>query len=319
MTWLIPLLLFALGILLLLKGGDWFVGAASWIAEVSGIPKFIVGATIVSVATTLPELLVSVIAAFDGKVDIAVGNAVGSVTANIGLIMAVSILCIPAVIKRRELLAKALIMLFSSVLIFILGLFFKSISVLWGVLLILVFCLYIAENVKSAKSLNNEAENIRRSVKNKKEAAGYILKFLFGVTGIVIGARLLVDNGSELARLIGIDERIIAVTFVAVGTSLPELVTTITAVLKKESSLSVGNIIGANIIDLTLIMPLCSVISGGSLPISQNSAYIDNAACVIIGSAALIPALISGRFRRYQGIVLLALYLIYIVITCFFS
>ena len=120
--------------------------------------------------------------------------------------------------------------------------------------------------------------------------------------GIVVGAQLLVDNGSALARLAGVSERIIGVTIIAVGTPLPELVTTVTAIVKKQSALSVGNIIGANVIDLTLILPLCALVSGQALPIASSSALVDLPACLLVALIAVVPPLVKGRLYRWQGV-----------------
>ncbi|MCQ2451446.1 MAG: hypothetical protein MJ080_05675 [Clostridia bacterium] len=132
-----------------------------------------------------------------------------------------------------------------------------------------------------------------------------------------MGARLLVDNGSALATKIGVPERIIGVTMVAIGTSLPELITTITAISKKQADLSVGNIIGANIMDLTLIMPISAFVAGKPLPISDMSAMIDLPACLLVGLIALVPALLREKFSRYQGFALLLIYAAYVAVTCF--
>ena len=141
-------------------------------------------------------------------------------------------------------------------------------------------------------------------------------KFIFGAAGIIVGAQLLVDNGSLIAQHIGIPERVIGVTLVAVGTSLPELITTITAIIKRQSALSIGNILGANIIDLTLIMPLSSLIAGKPLPISPSMAMIDLPACLFVGLIAIVPAMILSKFSRWQGILLLLVYAGYITLTC---
>ena len=332
-------LLFLLGILLIVKGGDFFVDAASWIAEVSGIPKLIVGATIVSLATTLPELLVSVMAAIEGKVDMAIGNAVGSVTANIGFIMALSILFMPSVIKRKDYLLKGTLMLIAAVILLVLGQF-RQVEFKYSIVLLIIFIISLGDNIRLAVAAAKEKheydlveEKQDKKVVNKLkiklglrkettpqnvlkyELCVNIIKFIIGAGAIVLGADLLTDNGSELARLIGISERIIGVTIIAIGTSLPELVTTITAIIKKESSLSVGNIIGANIIDLTLILPICALITGGSLPVSAQSAAIDLPACLIIGAIAILPTFITKKFARWQSVVLLVTYIGYVVIT----
>lgn len=144
-----------------------------------------------------------------------------------------------------------------------------------------------------------------------------LIKFVVGAIGIVVGARLLVDNGSLLAAYVGVSERVIGVTLVAVGTSLPELVTTVTAVMKKQSSLSLGNILGANILDLTLILPLSALVSGQALPVTLAAAKIDLPVCLLVGLIAVVPALIASKFKRYQGVALIAVYICYVGVTCF--
>lgn len=340
----LAILLFLVGLILIVKGGDFFVDAASWIAKVSGIPEFIIGATIVSIATTLPELLVSVMAAVQGKVDMATGNAVGSVTANVGVIMALSILCMPSIIKRKDYMFKSITLMVSAGIICVCG-FVGEVNIILSIVLLAIFVTYMAENIISAKrslasssgavieNLANEksmdlSENSTIETKTEveivgeknkpsgKEIAINIIKFVVGAAAIVYGADLLVDKGSLLAEAVGISERIISLTLIAIGTSLPELVTTITAITKKQSSLSLGNIIGANILDLTLIMPLCAIISGKSLPIARQAGLIDLPVCLGVCMLALIPSLVSGKFKRWQGIVLMATYLIYLVVTC---
>ncbi len=313
----ISFLLLAVGIVLIVKGGDFFVDAATWIAEISGIPKLIVGATVVSLATTLPEMLVSVMAALQGKVDMAIGNAVGSVTANLGLILAIALICMPGVVKRSDIAMKSVMMLVASALIVACGVT-GSVNIVFCVVLLGIFVCFIFENIHSAKKSmeNKEDEEDCINLKTRRRVIINVLKFIFGTAGIVIGADLLVDNGSEIARAIGISERIIGVTLVAVGTSLPELITTVTAIVKKQSALSVGNILGANILDLTLIMPIASIISGKSLPVSTAAAMIDLPACLLVGVIAVVPPLISSKFTRVQGILLLTVYAVYVAVTC---
>lgn len=309
--------LFLVGIVFIVKGGDFFVDAASWIAEVSGIPKLIVGATIVSLATTLPEMLVSVMAAAKGSVDMAIGNAVGSVTANIGLIMAISLICMPGIIKRADYLMKSVLMLAASVLIVMSGVSGQMGTAI-TIAMMVIFFFFLWENVSSAKrSMKASADAAgRRKIQGKQEIAVNLAKFAVGAVGIVWGADLLVDNGSALAAMVGVPERVIGVTIIAVGTSLPELVTTVTAIIKKQSSLSVGNILGANIIDLTLILPLCSLVSGKALPIAATSARYDLPACLLVGCIAVIPAMVFQKFQKWQGILLLCVYAVYLYLTC---
>mgnify|MGYP000419311327 CR=1 FL=1 len=313
-------LLFAAGLVCIIKGGDLFVDAAGWIAEASGIPKFIIGATIVSFATTLPEMLVSVFAALEGNADIAVGNAVGSVTANTGLIMCLSLVCMTCLMERRQFGVKACLLLAA-----ILSLFGFTrdgrLSVAEGLLVLVIFAGFLAESLISARreqGTERKAEGERPAVSGKT-VAGNIVKFVLGAEGIVLGAQLLIDNGSAIASLLGVPDAIVAATMIAIGTSLPELVTTLTAIRKKESSLSVGNIIGANIMDLTLILPLCSLILGKPLPVQSQGMLLDIPACLIICAAVLVPALWKGKFQRWMGFLAGGLYIVYLTVmfTCF--
>ena len=307
------LLLFAAGLLCIIKGGDLFVDAASWIAEASGIPKFIIGATVVSFATTMPEMLVSVFAALQGNADIAVGNAVGSVTANVGLIMCVALICMECAMTRKQFGVKACLLLAAILALF--G-FTRDgqLSVLESVLILIIFVGFLVESLIAARQEQGSelpAQEERPKI-DKKTVLLNIGKFL-------LGAQLLIDNGSALARMLGVPDAVIAATMIAIGTSLPELVTTLTAIKKKQASLSVGNIIGANIMDLTLIMPLCAVIQGKPMTVERQGMLLDIPACLIICAAALIPALVQGKFKRWIGYLIGGLYIAYLIImfTCF--
>ena len=312
--------MFAAGLLCIIKGGDLFVDAASWIAEASGIPKFIIGATVVSFATTMPEMLVSVFAALQGNADIAVGNAVGSVTANVGLIMCVALICMECAMTRKQFGVKACLLLAAILALF--G-FTRDgqLSVLESVLILVIFVGFLVESLIAARQEQGSelpAQEERPKI-DKKTVLLNIGKFLLGAAGIVLGAQLLIDNGSALARMLGVPDAVIAATMIAIGTSLPELVTTLTAIKKKQASLSVGNIIGANIVDLTLIMPLCAVIQGKPMTVERQGMLLDIPACLIICAAALIPALVQGKFKRWIGYLIGGLYIAYLIImfTCF--
>lgn len=302
--------LFLLGLGLIIKGGDVFVDAASWMAEASGMPKFLVGATVVSIATTLPELFASCIAAADGSAEIAIGNAVGSVTANTGLILGVSIIFLPLAIRRSQIAAKAGLMLLAigTLLLFCLN---GSLTVTESIVLLVIFLLFIAENVISAS--RNREKSEERPVVTKKILLINLAKFVFGAAALAVGSNLLVDNGQYLARLMGVSERVIAITLIAIGTSLPELVTAVTALVKKQGSMSVGNILGANIIDLTMILPVCALISGGTLTVPAASYCVDMPVCLGIAAVAVIPTVIFKKFHRVQGISMAAIYVAYLV------
>lgn len=338
------IILFIIGLLLIIKGGDWFVDAASWIAEKSGIPKFIIGATIVSIATTLPELIVSVIAAIEGhgllvsgdnvnalaSVDMAIGNAIGSVNANTGLIMAISLIFMPVAIKRKEFWIKPTLLIATIVLLFVACLS-GELKPLGAIFVLLMLVVFFVENVIGAKKqmgLKAELEESSEEEEAKEEPKGFVKKlaykyeiptnivmFILGAAGIVIGARLLVDKGTQIAIMLNVPTKIIALTMVAIGTSLPELVTTITAIAKKQSDLSVGNIFGANLIDMALILPVCSFIFGAGLPVNNNVLYLDMAFALGLSLIAIVPTLIRGKFSRIQGIALIIAYIAYIVLS----
>lgn len=307
------IIMFVFGLFLIVKGGDIFVDAATWIAEATGIPKFIIGATVVSFATTLPELLVSAIAAAKGQNDMAIGNAVGSVTANVGLIMSISVLCMPALVKRKEVAFKGSLMILAIAALFA---FSCSLQLnLWqSIIMIAIFAVFMMENIISGKKSLGVTEEDRGPKATGKDVFINVTKFIIGALGIVVGADLLVDDGTIIAQRAGVSEAIIGVTIIAVGTSLPELVTTITAIAKKQSDLSIGNIIGANIIDLTMILPICAFLSGGSLPVGRQSAFLDMPVCMLVICIALIPTLITKKLSRWQGALMISIYIGYIAV-----
>ena len=306
-------IMFVLGLFFIVKGGDIFVDAATWIAEATGIPKFVIGATVVSFATTLPELLVSAIAATKGQNDMAVGNAVGSVTANVGLIMSISVLCMPALVKRKEVAFKGALMILAVAGLCV---FSNNLSLsLWqSIILMAIFVVFMIENIITGKASIIDEDGDGKPDVNGKELLKNIFKFIVGALGIVVGADLLVDDGTIIARQLGVSEAIIGVTIIAVGTSLPELVTTITAIVKKQSDLSIGNIIGANIIDLTMILPICAFLSGGVLPVGKQSAFLDMPVCLLVICIAIIPTLIFKKLSRWQGALMVCIYIGYIAV-----
>ena len=306
-------LLFILGLILIMKCGDAFVDAAGWIAEKTGVPKFLIGATIVSLATTVPELIVSVMAVAGGEVGLGIGNAVGSVIANLGLVLPVSIICMPFVVARRSFLEKGGLMILATLALWALC----ADVVLTGtesVLLLLILLLFIYLNIKTLGAHRASCRcETRRERPGKKEVAVNVFKFFTGAAGIVIGARLLVDNGSALAYLAGIDPDVVGLTAVAVGTSLPELVTTVAAVRKGENAMSIGNILGANIIDITLILSVCAFMSRGGLLVGARTISLDAPFALVIMALTVVPTVVKGKFERWQGFVIFGLYLCYVL------
>ncbi len=306
-------LLFALGLICIIRGGDRFVDAAVWMASASRIPPFIIGATVVSLATTLPEIIVSLMAAWQGQTDMATGNAVGSVTANTALILSISVLLRPEPIDRARLTPKALLQLAAVLTMWLSGIS-GWLTPFGCVSMLALFGCFVYENLRSAKS-ERRADLASNVAVSRNTLIRHLLIFVIGAGEIIIGSRLLVDNGTVIARdILHIDERIVSLTMVAIGTSLPELVTAISAVVKKSGSLAVGNILGANTIDLLMILPLCALTRGGVLPLSRGTLWIDIPFCLLITLIMLIPALIKRRFFRWQGAASLSMYILYMVL-----
>ena len=304
------ILMLLLGLFLTVKGGDLFVDAAVWFSDALGVPKFLVGATVVSLATTLPELAVSLLATARGAAGIAAGNAVGSVSANLGLILGITPVCSPRPLTAA-MAGRLLLMAGAAALL---------------ALLVAGRLDRPALGAGPAGSLRGlpVAQRRRGGRKHARGRCGLDCSTLprpgwqarasaiCGAAGIAGGARLLCDYGAALARLCGVPDGVIGATLVAVGTSLPELVTALTALSRGEGSLSVGNIVGANIIDLTLILPLCALLNGGHLTLPRQSLGLDMPFCLILCAVAVTPPLLAGRFRRGQGAALLVIYGIYV-------
>lgn len=249
----------------------------------------------------------SVIAALQGKTEMAIGNAVGSVIANTGLILAVAMVFMTIAIQRKDYIKHCVLLITAAAVLFLFSLS-GALSFIGSLILIGIFLISMVLNVRNAM----QQEDTERIQTTRKEIIRRIVMFLFGALGIVAGSQLLVNSGSALAAFFGVPERIVAVTMIAIGTSLPELVTTVTAIIKKESSLSIGNLIGANILDLTLILPICSFVSGQALPVSAQSLALDMPACLLITIVALLPLLMKEKGSKIQGLSLILSYSLYL-------
>lgn len=246
----------------------------------------------------------------NGSAQLAIGNAIGSVTANTTLIMGVSLVAMAGAVSRKSFSLKGGLLLAAIVGLTVLSLGNSlptwSAYVLWA-----IFLVFMVSNLVEGKqaSVSDEIDSYE-----KKQIPSKIFFFVIGTASIVFGAEFLVSSGKTIASGIGISETIIGFTVIALGTSLPELVTTLTAIRKKESSLSVGNIIGANIIDTTLILPLCAVINGTALPVERINLVFDFPVCIAACAVAIIPTIIMGKFKKWQGYALLAIYALYMLL-----
>lgn len=311
---LVPILLFLLGLVLLIKGGDWFVDGATVIARKFHLPDILIGATVVSIGTTLPEVMVSATSAVGGHGEIAYGNAIGSIICNTALIAAITITFKPAKVDRDTMKLPVIFFFIASVLYclvaYLLGYFYWWV----GAILLVIFVVYMFLSVRKAlKTPQIREDDPAEGVSNKQFIKSIIL-LVVGAALIAIGADLLVDNGIIIAEALGVPEAVIALTFIAIGTSLPELVTAITSLVKGHGSLSLGNIIGANIFNLVLVSGLSTVLSPFPVPNNNqiwginSSLVIDLPIMMLVMVLLTVPSLIRGKLSRWQGIVLLTVY-----------
>ena len=309
---LIPVLLFIVGLLCLIKGGDWFVDGATGIARRFHVPELLIGATVVSIGTTLPEVMVSTTSALTGHGEIAYGNAIGSVICNAALIAAITIAVRPGKVDPKSL--RTPVAFFFVAAAFYAGVAYTTGSFTRpvGLILLAVFVAYIVCNVLAMKNAPapEEAEETDENGFLAKELGLLVI----GAVLIAVGADLLVDNGTLIAQALGVPESVIALTFVALGTSLPELVTAITSLAKGHGALSLGNVIGANVFNLVLVSGVSVTLAPFSIP--QNSTIAGMNASLVMDIPVMfavmllltLPALIKGKLSRPQGIALLCIY-----------
>ena len=321
-------ILFIVGLILLIKGGDWFVDGATGIAERFHLPEILIGATVVSIGTTLPEVMVSATSAWTGHGEIAYGNAIGSIICNAALIAAITIAVKPGPVDAGSL--KLPMFFFFGAAVFYAGIAYASgyFSRGIGIVLLSIFVVYIVLTVKQMKMApadkNGQAEDIGEVGAGEEGKESPLWKdFLLLVVGaalIAVGADLLVDNGTLIAQALGVPESVIALTFVALGTSLPELVTAITSLAKGHGSLSLGNVIGANLFNLVLVSGVSVTLSPfhipqGSMLFGQNASLVLDIP-VMFGVMLLLalPAFLKKKLYRAQGIALLAVYATFCVV-----
>ncbi|MBM7615813.1 calcium/sodium antiporter [Alkaliphilus hydrothermalis] len=317
-------LLFSLGLFIIIKGGDWFVVSAVWLAKVTGIPNVLIGATIVSIATTLPELLVSSIATHQEFYDVAIGNVVGSMVCNIGLILGLTAILSPIQIQRRSFTVKSSFMLLTCGVLYYLA-FNRIISSGEGNVFLILFGIYIAMNIMEFSGRGKKNHEFQGMGYDRSNSLHYIGRFVLGAIFITLGARLLVNNGVALAGIIGIPEQVVSLTLIALGTSLPELTTAITAVVKKQQGISVGNIIGANVLNMVMVLGVCSKLASEGIVISyQNimmgatifnipqTLYLDLPITLLMMVIITIGGFLTGKISRGLGFGIFGIYCIYL-------
>lgn len=337
---LVPILLLAIGFVLLIKGGDWFVDGATGIARRFHLPEILIGATVVSIGTTLPEVMVSAGAAFQGSGSIAYGNALGSIICNTSLIAAITIAIKPGKAARKSLTIPVAFFFIAAAIYCSVAYVFGTFTRIIGIVLLAIFAIYMVSTVLRMKNTAASVDTVKLEEKSgaviseaelealsgedhvvESDASGTkdsllkdIVLLVLGAVLIAFGADFLVDNAIIIAEKFGVSEKVIGLTIVALGTSLPELVTAITSLVKGHGSLSLGNIIGANLFNLVLVSGAAITISPFELPVSgtigsvNSSLVLDIPIMLAVMLILTIPPLIKQKLSRWQGILMLGIY-----------
>ena len=315
----VAVLLFIVGLLFLIKGGDWFVDGASALARRFHLPELLIGATVVSIGTTLPEVMVSTMSALSGHGEIAYGNAIGSVICNSALIAAITIAVRPGKVNPKTLRVPIAFFFAAAAIYCVAAYGMGRFTRPMGLIMLSVFVVYMVANVlqmKNAPAGQEEEEDESDLMPMGKT----LILLVVGAALIAAGANLLVDNGTLIAQALDVPESVIALTFVALGTSLPELVTAISSLIKGHSDLSLGNIVGANVFNLVLVSGVSVTLAPFTIPQSSmlfginSSLVMDIPVMLLVMLIMTVPALARGKLFRVQGIALLCVYAAFCII-----
>lgn len=306
------IILFAIGFAALIKGGDWFVDGSVGIAKKFHIPELLIGATVVSIGTTLPEVMVSSMSAATGESAFAYGNAIGSIICNTALISALTVAIKPGLVNKKALIIPVVSFFIVAFIYVGVAEFKRYFSRPLGIIFLVLFVAYMVISVIHALKHPDDAdvEEVEKILPIWKS----IIFLVLGAALIAVGANFLVDNGSIIAEKMHIPKPVIGLTVIALGTSLPELVTAITSLIKGHGSLSLGNIIGANIFNLVLVSGMAITIKPFAVPTDltvagmNSSLIIDIPVMLAVMGILTIPPLFKGKLKRWQGILLLAIY-----------
>lgn len=324
---LLNIIMIIIGFVLLIKGADFLVDGASEIAKRFHIPEIVIGLTIVAIGTSMPELVVSVTSALEGHSDLAIGNVVGSNIANMFLILGVCSIIRPLVFKKETRLFEIPFTIFATIMLFFLcingsGEQINTITREEGIIL-LVFCvLFIIYNLIMAKK-GEEFDKEDRILELRTEEAKQVplweslFGIVIGIVGLKIGGDLVVNNSVEIAKILGISEKLISLTIVAFSTSLPELITSIAATRKGETDMAIGNILGSQLFNILLIIGVSAALT----PINYSKSYDSNIILLIVGSIVLGLFPFVGKkneMTRGNGVVFVFIYVVYLIsIVCF--
>lgn len=309
----ITVILFLIGFVLITKGADIFINCTVDIGKRTNISEIVLGATIVSFATTLPELTVSLCASLDGHTTMSLGNAVGSIICNTGLVLGLVAFISPFKVDKKMFFSKSILLLICVVSLLILGID-KVITKTDSIMLLALLVVYMYSNYKSVsnKGVGSRSNNTTK-LSVEKSSSGWIKimsLFIVGLIMMVIGSRLLVDNGVVIAEYIGVPQGVISLTVIALGTSLPELVSSLTAIKKNHHAISVGNVLGANILNIVSVIGISAIPS--EIPILSQNMNIDFPFMILLLLILILPTIKNNKLYRWQGLIMLIVYFVYI-------
>ena len=303
---LLYIILIIVGFALLIVGADFLVDGASGIAKKFHIPEIIIGLTIVSIGTSMPELFVSITSAIDGYSDMALGNVIGSNLCNLLLILGLSSLIKPVDFQEETRKYEIPMCLLFTIILMIFSNTSGGISRIEAVILLVLFVLFIAYTIYMGKKKSKEDSKVVEE-KNKNKTIKNIILIILGIVGLKFGGDFVVNNAVNIAQMFNISEKVISLTILAIGTSLPELVTSVTAAIKGNSDIAIGNIIGSNIFNILLILGVSSVIK----PITFNSSYNMDLSilCISMVILALFPIIPpKNKMSRVNGLIYVLMY-----------
>lgn len=305
----VQMILLVIGFVLLVKGADWFVEGASRVAERFGIPQLVIGLTIVAMGTSLPEAAVSVSAALKGSAEITIGNILGSNILNVLLILGLTAVITPVAVQKSTIKYEIPYVVVVSAVLMGIGYADGVVGRLDGVILWILFIMYLLYLLKMAKSGADVIEEIPGDGK-PMPVWKMLVMIVAGAAMIVLGSNLAVDAASGLARIFGMSERLIGLTIVAFGTSLPELVTSVTAAIKGKADIAVGNIVGSNIFNILFVVGTSALIT----PVVYASSFlVDSIAAIAVGIILWLLVFRKQKLNRLGGAILLVCYAGYFV------
>ncbi len=309
-------LFLVIGFALLIKGADYFVEGSSKIAGLLNVPPILVGLTIVAFGTSSPEATVSIIAALEGNADVAVGNVVGSNIFNITFVVGITAMLYPLKVENATLRKEIPFTFLGSIALFVVisdlalqNASINTISRTEGIILLLFFSVFMYYILEAARNNRNNDSVIETAIVEKKWGKNILLT-VGGLAAIIFGGHLVVENSIKIAYSFGMSETLVGLTIVAVGTSLPELVTSVTAAIKKQSEIALGNIVGSNIFNIFFVLGASSVIS--PLPV-DNKIFIDIIVMIVLTIILFIFTRSDYRIAKTEGSVLAIAYVAYMV------